>query len=64
MYCCTFARDIGPGQAELQQRAVRHQRLPDYLHPLVPQQVSPQIQDLQDLQHGLKNSIYISTALL
>jgi len=51
----TFTCDAGLSQAELQQRAV-HQRLPDHLHALVPQEVLPQIQDLQDPQQRLKHS--------
>lgn len=53
--CRTFTRDVGLGQAKLQQWAVHHQRGPEVLDPLVAQDVLGQIQDLQDLQQRLRN---------
>lgn len=55
MWASTFTGDAGLGQAELPHGAVRHQRRLDHLDALVPQEVLTQIQDLQDLQHGLQN---------
>lgn len=54
---CTFTGDAGLGQAKLQHWVVDHERFPDDLDPLVPQQILTQIQDLQDLQHWLQHRV-------
>lgn len=54
---CTFTGDAGLGQAKLQHGVVDHERFPDDLDPLVPQQIFTQIQDLQDLQHWLQHRV-------
>lgn len=39
--CCTFTGDVALGKAEMQQRTVHHQWLPDHLDALIPQVIVP-----------------------